>query len=460
LIHIITYINLLILYYFILLSIGYLILLIGSIPDILFRFKENEIINIQALLKSYIFPPVSVIMPFYNEKEIVLDAIKSVLNSDYPNVHLILVNDGSTDTSLQMIIDAFHMYPVAPLIKNKIKTHGAVVGYYISDIYKNLTLIDTEHSDKSDTMNVGINANRAPLFISIDSDTLIEPDGISQIIFYYLRLSYPVAVGGGVYVLNGCTFQNGVITEAKMSLKPIHIFQSCEYLRSFLFARSGWNAFGGALCYAGAFSLINNHSAMFVGGYDVDNLAQDFEIITHLHEYSLEKKFPYHIGFTPSAIVWTDVPSTLGQYWHQRFNWQYYSLRSLLLHKKMLFNPRFGVVGLFTYPFYLFGEILGAIVECTAYILMIMSYFIGIFDLHWAALFFTICFGFSTFLTMATALLSLITFNKYQSLSDIILILEFSILENFGFRQYNVICRVAATFKYAWDAIVNLFKPK
>lgn len=445
-------INTFILYYLIVNSLCYLLLLTFSIPDVLQRFKEYEMETVKTLLKSYSLPPVSVIMPVYNEGNMALEAILSVLNSDYGNTNLIVVNDGSSDNSLQIIIDKFSMVRVAPLVKDRIKTYGKIKGYYISKIQKNLILIDKEHTNKSDSMNVGINTNRAPLFISIDSDTLVEPDGISQLIFYFLRLSYPVAAGGGVYVLNGCQFKDGKITDARMSHKPIHIFQSCEYLRSFLFSRSGWNTLEGALCYAGAFTLINNHSGMFIGGYDVDNLAQDFEIITHLHEYSREKGFPYNIGYSPAAIAWTDVPSTLREYWHQRINWQYYSIRSLLLHKKMLFNPRYGIVGLYTYPFFLFGEILGVFVEFTAYILFIISWILGILNFKWATLFFTLCFGFSTFLTMATALMSLATFNKYKRINDILLILIYSILENFGFRQYSVLCRVVASFKYLWDA--------
>lgn len=444
--------NTFILYYLIVNSLCYLLLLFFSIPDVLQRFKEQELETVKTLLKSYSLPPVSVIMPVYNEGNMALEAILSVLKSDYANTNLIVVNDGSPDNSLQLIIDKFKMVPVAPLAKDKIKTYGKIKGYYISKTQKNLILIDKEHTNKSDSMNVGINVNRAPLFISVDSDTLVEPDAISQLIFYFLRLSYPVAAGGGVYVLNGCEFKDGKIINARMSYKPIHIFQSCEYLRSFLFSRSGWNTLGGALCYAGAFTLFNNHSAMFIGGYDVDNLAQDFEIITHLHEYNREKKFRYNIGYTPAAISWTDVPSTLKEYWHQRINWQYYSLRSLLLHKKMLFNPKYGIVGLYTYPFYLFGEILGVFVEFTAYILVIVTYVLGILNFKWATLFFVLCFGFSTFLTMATLLMSLATFNTYKHINDVILVLFFSILENFGFRQYGVLCRVVASVKYFWDA--------
>lgn len=448
-------INWFVLWYFIFLSMGYLLLLMSSVPDVFMRFKEGEVSNIITIVKSYTLPPVTVLMAAYNEEGMILESTRSVLNSNYSNLYLMVLVDGATDRTVQVLVDEYQMFPVAPLVHEKVPTKGKIKSYYISKTHPNFTVIDTEHSDKSDSLNVGINACRTPLFMTIDADTLVDSDAISKMIFYFLSLSYPVAAGGGVYVLNGCTYKNGVITDPRISYNPICIFQTCEYLRSFLFGRSGWNALGGALCYAGAFSLINHYAAVEIGGYDVDNLAQDFEIITHLHEKKIENKFPYHIGFTPAAISWTDVPNSLRVYWHQRFNWQYYSLDSLIRHKKMLFNPKYGFVGMFTYPFYFFGEILGAIVEFLAYVSYVVCSYIGILDVYWAIMFFILCWGFSTFLTMATALMSAVTFNPYRRVSDILLMLVYSIVENFGFRQFSVLCRVTATVSYVWDKLIK-----
>jgi len=344
--------------------------------------------------------------------------------------------------------EVFNLKKIHPLVPQKIKTSGKIRDYYTSNFQMNITVIDKENSGKSDSLNIAVNSCRTPLFITLDADTIIEPDAITNIMFYLLTHTNTVAVGGAVYILNGCKYEQGEIIERKMALKPLPALQTCEYMRSFLFNRSGWNTFQGALSYAGAFTLLDHKAVNNIGGFDEENLAQDFEITTHLHEYERKQKRVYTVGYTAAAAAWTDVPTTLKSYWLQRYNWQRDTLRSLLLHKKMCFNPKYGWTGLFTYPFYLFGETLGVCIEFLAYILVVISWYIGILDAYWALLLIGICWGFVTLITMATALMNFITYNKYRKLSDLVWFLFISITENFGFRQFLISARIAGTFGY------------
>lgn len=419
LIDFITMTNWLILYYLIVISAIYVILLGVSIPDIVNRFKENEIGNIIPLMNSHALPPVTIIIPAFNEQGIILQTVESLLKTQYPNTFIIIVSLGSTDKTLSRLITTYNLFKTSSLIQQKIPTSNVIKNYFISQKYPNLTVIDMPHIDRSEAMNIAINACHTPLFISIDGDTLVEPDAISNIVYYALRKIHQVVVGGALYILNGCHYKNGQITNGKLSSNPIVIFQTCEYLRSFLFSRSGWNSLGGAMCYAGAFTLFNYNMVVEIGGFQKNNLAQDFEIVTHIHADRLEKKLPYQIGFTPSAVGWTDVPRSLKSYWKQRFHWQYYSLKSLDYYVRMLFNYKYGIVGLFTYPFFLFGEILGALVEFIAYISVLISWYLGILDPFWAIAFFILCLGFISFLTMASVLLNYVTFNKYHRIQAI-----------------------------------------
>lgn len=447
-------INVIILWYFIILSIGYIILLAGSITDIIFKFKESDLGNINVLLKSLTMPPVTIIIPAYNEEEYILEPIFSILKNNYTNTAILVVNDGSTDQTMAKLIDYFELYQVTPIIRKIIPSNSKIKGFYISKKYKNITVIDKEHRDKSDCLNIGLNACRTPLFITIDADTLlVEPDAISNIVFTMLTNPHTVAVGGAVYILNGCIYKEGEIIEAKMSYRPLYALQICEYLRSFLFGRSGWNTFGGALCFPGAFTLLERKAVLDLGGFEVGNTAQDFEIITHLHAYGFEHKYPYKFSFTPAAAVWTDVPGSLKEFWHQRSAWQRGSLHSLMRYKRMLFSFKYGIAGWFTYPFYLFGEILGAMFEFVAYLSILFSWYFGILDMYWTILFFIICWGFITFLTMVTVLINYITFNKYKRIRDLLWILVLVVIEQFGFRQYHVTCRVIATIRYFFRSL-------
>lgn len=457
LIKIITIVNWSILGYFVLLSTGYIVLFIASIPEIYLRFKENEVVDISLLMKSYSLPPVTVIVPAYNEAPNILETIESILKNSYKNTNVLIINSGSTDKTVEKLVEQYSLEEVKPLLRFKINTASKIKGYYISKTYKNIVLINTERMDRSDTLNIGINASRTSLYMTVDADTLMEPDAVSNILFYMLSQPNMIAVGGAVFILNGCMFKDGEITDTKLSTNPIYTFQICEYLRSFYFSKVGWNTFGGALCYAGAFTLFNKEAAVKIGGYMVGNPAQDFEIITHLHAHYRKRKLAYRVGYTPSAAVWTDVPGTLKEYWFQRYNWQYGILQSLIPYKKMLFNPKYGILGFFTYPFFLLGETLGVCVEFLAYLSLIISWYLGILNSYWMILFFILCWGFSILLTIATSLLSFTTFKRYK-LKFLLWIFIFSVIEIFGFRQFNVLCRTSATIVFFYRKMKKRIK--
>lgn len=284
--------------------------------------------------------------------------------------------------------------------------------------------------------------------LTVDSDSLIEPRTVSRIAFDMLSQKHVIMVGGGVYILNSCRYKNGVIEESRLSPNPIVSIQICEYIRSFLFGRSGWNAFKGSLSFSGTLSLFEHALLIKIGGFDLNNYAQDAEVVMCLHAYMRKRGYPYKILFSPEAFAWTEVPSGLIAYWHQRSNWQVGLLRSIVHHRKLLLNLKYGIVGLFTYPFFVVVEVFGPLVEMTAYTLVIISWWLGILDTTATVLLVIISWGFVTFLTMANMLINLITFNKYKRLIDILWTFVLVFLESFGFRQYMTLARVFGTLRF------------
>ncbi|MFI4956572.1 MAG: glycosyltransferase [Gammaproteobacteria bacterium] len=373
--------------YFIISCIVYTALLVVSMPQIVRRFQAEKYGNIGHLMNSEFSIPMSVVMPTYNFGIATLDAVYSVLESDYKNVHLIIVNDGSTDNTLQVLIDNLQLYQVPPAIKQIIET-AKIRGYYQSKLYPNLVLVDKEHSNTGDTLNVGLNACRTPLFATVDADTVLEKDAISKIIFSFISKPHCIAVGGSVFIINDNEIKHGkFVREPHIPTRLAAAIQTCQYLRSFLFGHIGWNTFGGTLVNPGAFTLYETQAAMAVGGYDTDNFSQDAEIILKLHAYMRKNKYPYSIDATPTAFSWTDVPKTFFALWRQRDHWERGLLRSFCLHRTMFFNPRYGIVGMFSYPFFVFYEILYPFVELAGYSALLMSWHHGAISLdHMKAL--------------------------------------------------------------------------
>ncbi len=439
--------NTYILYYFLVISVCYTILLIASIPDVLKRFKELLFGEVFPIAKSAGTIPVTVIIPAYNEQENILNCVKSALNSTYKNLKVIVVSDGSTDATIDRLNKRYKLQPQPAMFPEYIKT-AEVKQLYVSATHPQLSVIEKAHSGTGDTLNVGLNATQTPLFLTLDADSMLEPDTIPRLAYCMLNEPHTIAVGGGVYLLNDCEVVNGEVVTPKFPNRYVSRLQACEYMRSFIFGRSGWNAFKGSLSYSGTCSLFEHAAALEVGGFDINNPAQDAEIIVNMHANMRAKKHPYNILFTPVAFSWTKVPDSFKSYAHQRIQWQWGLMRSILLHFKMFFNPRYGITGMFAYPFYLLVETLGPLVELTTYILIIISLFLGVFDAKSALIFFLLSAGFSSFLTVATMLINIVTFNKYRKISDIMRMFFYSIIEMFGFRQYSITIRTIGAIKY------------
>jgi cellulose synthase/poly-beta-1,6-N-acetylglucosamine synthase-like glycosyltransferase len=437
--------------YFVISVIVYSVLMISSMPQIIRRYQAEEFGNIGKLLNSEFSIPISIIMPTYNFGLATLDAVYSVIESDYLNNHLIIVNDGSTDNTLELLVDALQLYKVPPAIKQRIQT-AKIRGYYRSRIHPNVVLIDKEHSNTGDTMNAGLNAVRTPLYATVDADTVLEKDALSKIMFAFISKPHCIAVGGSVFIINDNEIKHGnFVHEPKIPDNLAAAIQTCQYLRSFMFGHIGWNSFGGTLVNPGAFTLYETQVVMDVGGYDIGNYSQDAEIILKLHAYMLEKKYPYAIDATPTAFSWTDVPNTFKKLWGQRERWQRGLLRSFWLHRHMFFNPKYGIVGMFSYPFFLFFEILYPFVELAGYSTILLALQQGNVSFTHMKVVAAFGVGYVLLLTMASFAFNSLTFNKYSRWSDVIQIFLIALADLFILRPFLILDNIVATFRYLFN---------
>lgn len=428
--------------------------MIGAFLETIRSFKEAEYTNVETLINKKKLVPITVIMPAYNEQKRILNSALSVLQSVYQNLNFIIVNDGSTDETLALLTNTFLLYEVPPVIKQVLPTKP-VRAYYKSKKYPNLVVIDKEHYGSADSVNVGVNACRTPLFITVDADTLLEPNSITRILFNFLTQAHCIAVGGGIYLLNECKIEKGKILSIRIPHNFVCGQQTCEYLRSFLYGRAGWNLFGGTHCYPGAFTLLEKKAVLEVGGYDIDNYSYDAEIILKLHEYMRRKKYPYKINYAINAFAFAEEPATFKAYWKQRNHWQRGLLRSVFRFKREFLNPKYGIVGLYTYPFFVLYEVFGPVIEFISYFLVLIAWYQGIINSYALLLFFILAWGYNAFLTMGCVLLNLLTFNIYRTFVDTINFLSLTILQMFGFRQFNALCCFFATIQYIYNRILN-----
>jgi len=394
-------------------------------------------------------PPVSILMPVYNEEKTVIRSIRSTLSVDYPLFEVILVNDGSEDGTLRTVIDSFRLKKIDRVYRNFLKTE-TVKSFYYSDETPNLLVVDKERGGKADALNCGINASRSPYFCSVDADSLLEKDALIRLMTPVLESNVPVvACGGVVRVLNGVQLGDEItIGRVDLPDKPIILFQIVEYLRGFLFGRVGWDALNSLLIISGTFSLFHKATVIEAGGFRVGNVSEDMEMIVRLHKVRRRQGKPYRIRFISDPICWTEVPENIRMLARQRRRWHLGLIQSIFQNREMLFNPRYGRIGMLVMPYYVLFEIIGPIIEVTGYGIVFLSFAVGLLSVRFLMLFFALAFLYGVFLSTAGIFLEELTYRRYPAWSHLFRLLLYGVLENFGYRQVNSFWRLQAVARY------------
>ena len=435
--------------YFAVINIYYTLLFSLSLVVILRHIRRIKYAPVKDYLASPETPPVTVIIPVFNEEQVVVKSIRSVLAAEYPSFEVLVVNDGSNDKTLAAVIDAFGLSRTDRVYRDLLKT-GRVRGFYASGEMPKLLVIDKERGGKADALNCGINASRCPFICSVDADSLIEQGALMRLMVPVIESNVPVvACGGVVRVLNGVRVEDGItIREIDLPEKPLVLFQIVEYLRGFLFGRVGFDALNSVLILSGAFTLFHKQTVLDVGGFKVGNVAEDMEIIMRLHRHMRAQGKPYRIRFISDPVCWTEAPENVRMLARQRRRWHLGLIQTIWQYREMLGNRRYGRIGLFAMPYYVLFEILGPCVEIAGYIIVPFSYFLGLLDFQFFVLFLVLALFFGVFLSTAGIFLEELTFRRYPRWRHLFRLLFYGVLENFGYRQMNSFWRLEALVQY------------
>ena len=256
-------------------------------------------------------------------------------------------------------------------------------------------------------------------------------------------------MGGIVRIVNGCEVRDGRVVRIELPDRPLAIFQVVEYLRAFLTGRVGWSVLQSLLIISGAFGVYRKQDVIEVGGYSLDTDTEDLELVVRLHEHMRRQRRRYRVVFVPDPVCWTEIPNSVRVLARQRNRWHRGLLQTLWAHRRMMLNPRYGTIGLFAFPYFFLFEMLGPFVETLGYLVVILSFLLGILDLQFFLLFVAVAGLYGVFLSMSAVLLEEISFRRYPGWIDLTKLLVFSVLENLGYRQMLALFKVRAF----WDVI-------
>jgi len=402
----------------------------------------------QLLTSDGVAPPISLLVPAYNEEAVIVQSVRSMLTLEYPQIEVIVINDGSKDQTLKAMIEGFDLRRVARAHEKKVK-HAEIRGVYGSPFYPRLLVIDKANGGKADAINAGINFARSPLFCVGDADSLLEGQALLGAARPFMEEpERMVAVGGTIRVVNGCEVTAGRVTKVGLPKTFVPLVQTLEYIRAYLMARLALSRWGALTIISGAFGIFRRDIVLEVGGFSHNTVGEDLEIILKMQRMLSEQKRDFAMRFVPEPVCWTESPEGLKILGNQRKRWERGALEGFFKHKKMLFNPRYGNIGMIAFPLSLVTDVLGPIVEVLGYLLIPFFWFLGMLSLQFFIAFTALVFVYGVFISASSLILEEMELKRVPRARDLLILVGMAVVENFGYRQLNNWWRVVGWWQF------------
>jgi len=437
--------------YSIAIFIAYITMAVISGIEIFRYMRKNSFVNYASIISSPYAPSITIIAPAYNEGKTIIENIRSLLSIHYFDFEVIIVNDGSRDDSLEKIITHYQLEKVDFFVNYTLPSQP-VRGIYKSTnkAYKKLLVIDKVNGGKADSLNAGINICNKKYFAAIDVDCILEEDAILKMIKPFLEFSDErvIATGGVIRIANSCKVKEGKVVEINLPKSLIARFQVLEYTRAFLMGRMAWSRLNGLLIISGAFGIFDREIVIQSGGYDIKTVGEDMELVVRMRRYMIENDLKYKIVYIPDPLCWTEVPEKLSVLSRQRNRWTRGNMETLFKHMTLFFNPKYGMLGMLSHPYFFFFEWLAPIIEFFGLFYVLTACLLG--DPNWPL--FLLLIGFAYLFAVCYSAWAVVfeefTFARYRRKRDVTRLILISLLEPLFFHPLNLWFSIRGNFKY------------
>jgi peptidoglycan-N-acetylglucosamine deacetylase len=319
-------------------AVRLLVLLVGLYSN--FRGKSFENFDVTHID----YPPaVSVLIPSYNEEKVICSTIDSILNSDYTNLEVVVIDDCSTDDSLQ-------------LVKERYKNNSKV------------TVLTKPNGGKAEALNFGIQHAKYDFIVSMDADTIFLPDTVGRMMQHFANPKVG-GVAGFVEIGNDYFYQKSLGNDSKFNW--LTTCQRLEYIFGQNFDKQAYNGLGCVIVVPGAIGAWRKQVILDVGGYKTDTLAEDTDLTVRILRNG------WDVEYCKDAFCITEAPETIQQFWKQRVRWQFGTLQVIVKNLDIIFNPKHKAVSMFAIPylfFNFFSMLVSPIANLPFFILLIKIY--------------------------------------------------------------------------------------
>ena len=408
------------------------------------RMRAIELEDLRDLDQSGLAPPISIVVPAHNEGKNILESVRSLLELRYPRLEVVVVNDGSTDDTLERLIEAFGLERTPRVYWQRIRSQP-VRGIYWSPEHPSLWVLDKPNGRKADAANAGINLASAPYVCVVDGDSMLEPGAMRAMMHAILdRPLETVAAGGTIRIANGCEFGPSGVKRVRAPAGLLAGSQVLEYLRAFLFGRMAWSELDSLLIVSGAFGVFKRDAVVEVGGFRHDTVGEDIDLVVRLHRHGRAAGRRYRVAFVPDPVCWTECPEDLRGLRNQRMRWERGLGETLDDCHSMLGRPHFGRIGLLALPYMMAFEYLSPLLEVAGWTMLPIGWALDLLSASSFVMFTAVALAYGLCLSLGTLLLEELSFRRYREPADLLRLVRAAVLENFGLRQLHSWWRLVA----------------
>jgi cellulose synthase/poly-beta-1,6-N-acetylglucosamine synthase-like glycosyltransferase len=435
--------------YYLCCNLIYLGLLVTAFYTSARHQRRLESHRLEWIHSSVLTPPITILVPAHNEEKSIRASIQSMMELDYPELEIIVVNDGSEDRTLEELTDAFVLRQINALYIAQVPSMH-VRSLYRSSRDPRLLVIDKESGgSKADALNAGLNAATSPWICVVDSDSMLERDALLRIMTPVLFGSQNIVGAGGIVrVLNGSLIENGRMKQARLPRRPIEAIQVIEYLRAFLVGREAWATLNMLMIISGAFGIFRTEMIRAIGGYRANSIGEDFDLIARIHRYLLERGENYRVQFVPDPVCWTEVPFDWRSLARQRMRWQKGLLDVLWSSRDMLFRPAYGSIGVLALPYLWLFELFAPVIEIGGIATMVLAGALGALSREFFLQFMLFGYAFATLISIGSVLQEELTYKRYNDWGDVARLIVYCLAEHFPYRQLQMFWRIEGMWQY------------
>ncbi|MBC8054271.1 MAG: glycosyltransferase family 2 protein [Sphingobacteriaceae bacterium] len=407
----------------------YALLLILSVVTIVFissfeinkYLRTNSYINYKELLVSPHAPSISVISPVFNIEEAVVNHVRALFALQYNNFEIIIVNDGSTDNTLEKLKEFYQLENVNFAVYEQLKTQ-AVHSYYKSKnpAFAKLTVIDKAFGGKPDALNAGLNTSEKELTLCIEVDCFLDKNSLLKLVKPFLENKKRViAAGTAVHVANSSGRNKGHLLNAKFPGKLLPGLQALEYFKWFLIERLTSSSLNGAHVITGAAGLFDKEILIQSGGYSLKALKEGFELIVRMCRYMHDNGLQYRVVFIPDPLCWVEAPANLKALAKQRKQWAGGNSQIFWLNKDLFFNKNYGLLGLVHFPYWFLHEWITPFFKVITLFLLGALAVTGKINWEYLCILFLMIYFFAVLLSAISVLYEEKSYRQYSSSTDI-----------------------------------------